>query len=497
MPVPDPTPAVSRAVEQARSSAARRGLETAGPRELLFGLLAEAEGRPAVVLGKHGLDVAAWHDPTRDSTDDAAVPLSPAAEQVCRRAQRLARSTTEDGTCTTDHLLLALLEADPDLRVDLTAGGLDVAALERDLCGDLAAPLEVDEAVDWGETGESFDAARVLDANANRAREALRVLEDYARFVLADRLVSRELKDLRHGLADALSTVPPALLLAARDTEADVGTAITTAREQERYALRDVVVANVKRLQEALRTLEEYGKLRGGELGARLETLRYRTYTLERMLLLGGEARTKLADARLYVLLSAAACRASLGWTIAEAAAGGADVIQLREKTLSDRELLARARDVRRWTRKAGVLFIVNDRPDIARLAEADGIHLGQDDLPVRDARRVLGPNALIGVSTHTIDQVRQAVRDAASYIGVGPTFASTTKDFGELAGLDFVRAATAETSLPAFVLGGVTVQNVGEVVSAGGRRVAVSAAVAQAADPRAAASALLRALYV
>src|SRR5207237_814061 len=164
-------------------------------------------------------------------------------------------------------------------------------------------------------------------------------------------------------------------------------------------------------------------------------------------------ARQRLRDARLYVLLSGASCVAALDWTIAEAAAGGAAVIQLREKELSDRELLARARQVRRWTRQVEVLFIVNDRPDIARLVEADGVHLGQDDLPVREARRILGPEALIGVSTHDLAQLRQAVLDGASYIGVGPVFPSTTKSFEVLAGLDFVREALVETTLPAFVI--------------------------------------------
>src|SRR5262249_37597577 len=141
------------------------------------------------------------------------------------------------------------------------------------------------------------------------------------------------------------------------------------------------------------------------------------------------------------------------------AAAGGADVIQLREKTLADRELVERARNVRRWTRKAGVLFVVNDRPDVARLVEADGVHLGQDDMPVKDARRILGADALIGVSTHSIEQVRQAVLDGANYIGVGPTFPSATKVFEEFPGLDFVRAVLAETTLPAFAIGGINAQ--------------------------------------
>src|SRR5437660_7098545 len=121
-----------------------------------------------------------------------------------------------------------------------------------------------------------------------------------------------------------------------------------------------------------------------------------------------------------------------------------------------------------RWTRKANVLFIMNDRPDLARLAEADGVHLGQEELPVKDARRIVGPDALIGVSTHNLDQVRRAVLDGASYIGVGPTFPSGTKEFAEFPGLDFVRWVAEETSLPAFVIGGVTLENVAEVAAAG-----------------------------
>jgi thiamine-phosphate pyrophosphorylase len=157
--------------------------------------------------------------------------------------------------------------------------------------------------------------------------------------------------------------------------------------------------------------------------------------------------------------------------------------------------LLELARDVRRWTRRAGVLLIVNDRPDIARLVEADGVHLGQDDMPVKEARRVLGPEALIGVSTHNVEQLRQAVLDGASYVGVGPTFPSGTKEFEELAGLDFVRRAAAESSLPAFVIGGVNQQTLEAAVAAGARRVAVSQAVCEADDPQSVAAALVRAL--
>ena len=137
----------------------------------------------------------------------------------------------------------------------------------------------------------------------------------------------------------------------------------------------------------------------------------------------------------------------------------------------------------------------MNDRPDSASLAKADGVHVGQEEMSVQRAHRIVGPDALIGVSTHNLAQLRQAILDGASYVGVGPTFASSTKDFAELAGLDFVRQAAAETSLPAFVIGGVTVKNIGQAMAAGARRVAVSGRCARrTVEPRPVAAALIEA---
>src|SRR5690606_15435055 len=124
--------------------------------------------------------------------------------------------------------------------------------------------------------------------------------------------------------------------------------------------------------------------------------------------------------------------------------AAGAHVVQLRDKQWSDRELIDRARRLRQITR-GRALFIMNDRPDLAVLADADGVHVGQEELSVKDARTIVGPRRLVGVSTHTLAQARQAVLDGASYIGCGPTFPSGTKSFEQLAGLDFLRAVAAE----------------------------------------------------
>src|SRR5262249_34840905 len=154
----------------------------------------------------------------------------------------------------------------------------------------------------------------IIDAEANRAREALRVIEDYCRFRLDDAFLSREIKQLRHDLAEALAAIPTNLLLEARETQHDVGTRITTAAEQSRHSPQEVARANLKRLQEALRSLEEHGKLWNPRIGSALERLRYRAYTLERSILLG--ARERLEGVRLCVLLTGSLCTASLDWTI-------------------------------------------------------------------------------------------------------------------------------------------------------------------------------------
>jgi thiamine-phosphate pyrophosphorylase len=494
----DVTPAVLTALDEARAYAALQGGPEVQPRHLLQGLLKEEEGRAAVALRQAGVVPAALSGlfpgpvagtaPPRGPTP---LPLSQPTLSILTGAHELARELSGERTVTTDQLLLVLLKREVPLRTELETRGLDLARLEALVCSVQGPPLRLDEPLFLEESVGRIDTARVLDAGANRAREALRVIEDYCRFVLDDAFLSRELKELRHALTETLAGLADEELLEARETLRDVGTALTTAQEQQRYSLRAVVQANLKRLQEALRSLEEFGKLRGAPLGKALEKLRYDSYTLEKAIVLGTGARQRLAGTRLYVLVSGSGCAAALDWTIEEAAAGGAQVFQLREKNLSDRDLIERARRVRAWTRRAEVLFILNDRPDIARLVEADGVHLGQDDLSVKDARRVVGPEALIGVSTHTLEQARQAVLDGASYIGVGPTFPSGTKAFPQLAGLELVRRASAETSLPAFVIGGVSQANLAEAIAAGARRVAVGQAICQADDPRAAAAQL------
>ena len=493
------SPALQLAFDRARQFAMRDRAAEAEPRHLLCGLLAEEEGKAVKALIDAGTDWPRLQTHlglplALDAAPPGDLPMHPSLANVMILARELAVVHGDEGTISTDHVLLALLTKDDGLRNELQGFGFDHARLEAGIVG-TAAPLALEEPLFLSQPTEEVDTARILDASANRAREALRVLEDYTRFVLADAFLSGQLKQLRHDLAQALDLLPASMLLEARDTLNDVGTTISTEQEWQRPSLAAVVQANAKRLQEALRSLEEFGKVVAVEFAQRVEQIRYHSYTLERAIVQNSRSRERLANAQLYVLVTDALCRASLVGTVKEAILGGAQIIQLREKGIDDRTLLARARDVRAVTRSTGTLFIVNDRPDIARLVEADGVHLGQDDFPIQEARRILGPEALIGVSTHNIEQVRRAILEGASYLGVGPTFPSRTKAFDAYAGLDFVKQAFAETSLPAFAIGGIDLGNAEQVCAVGARGIAVSQAICAADDPRDVARRLRRVL--
>ncbi len=167
--------------------------------------------------------------------------------------------------------------------------------------------------------------------------------------------------------------------------------------------------------------------------------------------------------------------------------AGGCRLVQLREKTMPPARLLPLAQALRRRCREAGALFIVNDRVDLALAVEADGAHVGQDDLPAREARRLLPPPMILGVSTHNPDQARRARDDGADYVAVGSMFPTGSKIGVELVGPELVRRVRADILVPLVAIGGITRDNVGQVIEAGADAVAVISAIGTARDPAAA----------
>lgn len=180
----------------------------------------------------------------------------------------------------------------------------------------------------------------------------------------------------------------------------------------------------------------------------------------------------------------------------ARAVAGGASMIQLRDKVAGPRRLLSDARQIARLCRERGVCFIVNDRLDLALAADADGVHLGQDDLPPKAARAILGRDKFLGVSTHSLEQALDAADQGADYLGIGPIFATGTKATGyEPRSCDIIRQLRTRIDLPIVAIGGITLSNVREVIQAGATGAAVISAIVGANDITAATAAFVTAI--
>lgn len=328
---------------------------------------------------------------------------------------------------------------------------------------------------------------RILDANLDRAREGLRIIEEWCRFGLNDAAHTEQIKHLRQTLAQWHT----ADLRQARDTPGDPGTALTHAQEAEREDIQAVLQANLCRVQEALRVLEEYGKLYRADFAAACKAMRYQVYTLESDLMAGQRAQRlqRLRQASVYLVTSP---QDSLITTVEAALKGGITLVQYRDKNTEDEVRFQRAQQLRALCHHYQALFLVNDRVDLALAVGADGVHLGQTDLPVAIARQLLGPHAIIGRSTTNPEEMSRALSEGADYIGVGPVHSTPTKPGKAAAGLDYVRYAAAHAPVPWFAIGGIDANNLTEVLQAGAQQVAIVRAVMEAENPTQSAQAIL-----
>jgi len=354
------------------------------------------------------------------------------------------------------------------------------------------------ETGDGERSAAAAGAWRLCDAAANRAAEALRVIEDVARFILDDPHMTAEAKSLRHELATVLAAPVFARRVACRDTLGDVGTAIVAETALVRRSPADLVAANAARAAQALRSLQEVAFVVAPSEAARFEALRYRLYTLEKTVTGAARAADRLADMTLCVLVDGRPDAASFERLLEQLFEAGVRMIQLRDKRLAAPELIDRARRavvIARRRATGDAIVIINDRADVSSAVGAAGVHVGASDLPVPAARRVVGPDALVGRTAHALAEARSAVADGADYLGVGPCFPSPTKSFAEFAPREFLAAVAREIALPAFAIGGITPERLDDLAALGIRRVAVSAAVIDAPDPGAAATAFIERL--
>jgi thiamine-phosphate pyrophosphorylase len=325
--------------------------------------------------------------------------------------------------------------------------------------------------------------ARILDANANRAREALRVLEDAARFLLDDPAASRAFKTLRHDLVEILSELPAGVLEANRATGSDVGRSISLESERERPDALSVVRAAGGRLGESLRSLEEWSKTIDPALSGRFEAVRYRGY--EATAALVERLASPAPQWRLCAVITRSGCALPPAELVRRVVEAGADCIQVREKTLGDAELSAWVAEVIEIARPAGTSVVVNDRADIALVTGADGVHLGAGDLSIGEVRRLAGRTLWIGATAHDEFEVRNALAAGCDSLGLGTMYASPTKPECGPSGPAFLEAFLSEhPGVPHLAIGGIDACRAAELAALGCGGVALSSAICGSEDP-------------
>jgi thiamine-phosphate pyrophosphorylase len=317
---------------------------------------------------------------------------------------------------------------------------------------------------------------RILDANANRCAEGLRVIEELARFVLEDEALQREMKRIRHEVRDAARGFG-INLVGSRDSMTDVGRRTTSKTEGERDSLDGVANANFSRVQEALRVLEEYGKLIDTEVSLRFKALRFDIYNAQKDLGFGEPRAARIpASPFVYAILDRSSIGAdSLLEAFRSLMEGGVGMIQYRAKGVRSDLVKPELQRIVDVAGTSGVPVIVNDDPSLALEAGAHGVHLGRNDPRPDRARALLGPEAIIGASVHSLAELDDLSLEAVDYIAVGSVFQSTTKPEVPVCGLDLLRVVRKRVSrLPIIAIGGIDAENADSVFDAGADGIAL-----------------------
>jgi len=323
---------------------------------------------------------------------------------------------------------------------------------------------------------------RIIDANLNRAGEGLHLLEEIARLAADDAGLTQQLKTMRHEVLRGDFAFNKELIQS-RDAEGDVGADMEVPGEGKDKELPIIVVANARRVQEALRILEELAKIPGTTPKLepdKFKKARFDLYTIEQKLLsrlLRREKAGRLTG--LYAIIDSHALGKRNHLEVAEQLIrGGAKAIQLRHKLDNKSELLAIAQKLKKLCSEHGVLFIVNDYMDIALAVGADGLHLGQKDLPVAVARKLLPMDMILGISVNTVEQAKTAEAGGADYIAVGSMYPTESKEKAIVVGPERLREVRGAVNVPLVAIGGINRDNAGEVAAAGADGVAVISAV-------------------
>ena len=338
---------------------------------------------------------------------------------------------------------------------------------------------------------------RIIDASVNRAAEGLRFLEDTARFLLNETELTNRLKTIRHLIIT--SDWPfQQQLLESRDSGGDVGAQLEVEGGQDKKSLSSAIVANSRRVQEALRTLEETAKIEGITIpvaSALFQQARFEMYTLEKNLLARLLRQDKASRVKgLYAVIDTGSLKGGIHLEVTrQVIKGGAKIIQLRDKTTAKKDLLPVAQAMQNLCAEMGALFIMNDNLDIALAVKADGLHIGQEDLPVSIARKLAPIDMLIGCSVFTLQEAQKAIADGADYLGVGAIFPTPSKYNADVIGLEPLRQIKQAVAVPVVAIGGININNIIEVKKAGADSFAVIGALLGADSPEKAARTIIK----
>ncbi len=322
---------------------------------------------------------------------------------------------------------------------------------------------------------------QIIDANLDRAREGLRVLEDWARFGLGKEKYVERIKNFRHILGKNHLEV----YKQSRNHIEDKCKGLSHKEQSNKKTSKQIISFNSGRVQEALRVIEEFSRSHNHELSKIASEIRYEIYTIEIDLLSLSKFKKSekiLKENDLYVITEQ---KDNLLGTLEEILIAGVRIIQYRFKTGTDKDHLQEAIQIKNLCKKYNSLFIVNDRIDIALASNADGIHLGQDDLDLKTARKLLGYSKIIGISANNEIDISNALKEGCDYIGIGPVFDTVTKRDKEPIGIEKIKRLTKDLDIPWFAIGGIKSNNISYLKNNGFKKVALVSQLMNSEDPK------------
>jgi len=305
---------------------------------------------------------------------------------------------------------------------------------------------------------------RMIDANFNRCREGLRVIEDIVRFCLKLDFFE-ELKEVRHAVSK-IEIKYEAKGILSRDSVNDPGNKPFES-EKRKKEIKNLLSANFKRIEESLRVLEDTLMMIDPQDSEAVKEIRFKVYTLEKKVF---NPFYKPFDLTLYLVTDSRHSAFPLEKTVEEALKGGVSIVQLREKHLFDKEIYESGRKVLEVCRKYKAPLLIDDRADIALALDADGVHIGQNDLPVSKVRKILGDGKIIGKSTHSLAQAQEAIQEEIDYFAFGPLFKTPTKDYAPvgLKEIEKIKTLSKESGKPVVFIGGLTLETLDEAIQNG-----------------------------